>query len=304
MSGHDRSHGHAPASGHGRAFATGIALNTAFVAVELVFGLRAHSLALISDAGHNFGDVLGLALAWWASNLARRSPTLRRTYGLRRSTILAALANAILLLIAVGAIVWEAAQRLVQPQPVEAGTVIWVAAAGVVINGVSALLFLSGRKDDLNIRGAFLHMASDAVVSLGVVATGIAMQLAGWLWLDPVVSIAIAVIITVGTWGLLRESMDLAMDAVPVGINPLDVESYLAALADVEAVHDLHIWGMSTTETALTAHLIMRRVPVSDAFLQAVSGELHERFGIEHTTIQFEHGDAEPPCVQAPSEVV
>ena len=304
MSGHDHSHAHAPASGHGRAFATGIALNTAFVAVELVFGLRAHSLALVSDAGHNFGDVLGLALAWWASNLARRSPTLRRTYGLRRSTILTALANAILLLIAVGAIVWEAAQRLFLPQPVEAGTVIWVAAVGVAINGVSALLFLSGRKADLNIRGAFLHMASDAVVSLGVVATGIAMQIAGWPWLDPVVSIAIAVIITIGTWGLLRESMDLAMDAVPVGISPPDVESYLAALSDVEAVHDLHIWGMSTTEAALTAHLIMRRVPVSDAFLRAVSRELHERFGIEHTTIQFEHGDAEPPCAQAPSEVV
>lgn len=303
MAAHDHSHGHRPVA-HGRAFAIGVGLNLAFVVAEVIFGLRAHSLALVSDAGHNFGDVLGLLLAWWASGLARRNPSRRRTYGLRRSTILAALVNALLLLIAVGGIIWEAIHRLMAPQPVSGTTVVWVAAAGIVVNGATALLFMSGRKGDLNIRGAFLHMASDAIVSFGVVMTGLAMRMSGWLWLDPAVSMLIAVVITVGTWGLLRESIDLAMDAVPPGVDPHEVELHLAALPDVAAVHDLHIWGMSTTETALTAHLVMARIPENDRLIERICRELHDRFGIEHPTIQFEHGDGATPCAQEPSDVV
>lgn len=288
----------------GRAFAVGFALNLTFVAVEIGFGIGARSLALLSDAGHNFGDVLGLLLAWWASRLARRIPTQRRTYGLRRSTVLAALANAILLLVAVGGIVLEALRRFGHPAPVVGGTVSMVAAAGVVINSATALLFMTDRKYDINVRGAFLHMVADAGVSLGVVLTGLAILRTGWLWLDPAASLVIAGVITVGTWGLLRESMELAMDAVPSGIDPTQVEAYLASLPAVQAVHDLHIWGMSTTETALTAHLVVREVPRNDALLGRAARELHDRFGIGHTTIQFEHEDAAQSCGQAPNEVV
>ena len=300
---HDHRHTHS-APDYGRAFAVGIALNLGFVLAEAVFGLRAHSLALLSDAGHNLSDVLGLLLAWGASHLSQRKPSARRTYGLRRSSILVALANAILLLLAVGGIAWEALRRFGHPEAVAGTTVIWVAAVGVVVNAVTALLFIAGRKTDLNIRGAFLHMAADAVVSLGVVVAGFAILRTGWLWLDPVVSLVISAAITAGTWGLLRESLDLAMDAVPAGIEPRDVEVYLRAVAGVIAVHDLHIWGMSTTETALTAHIVVPSGVLGDDFLAQIGRELHDRFAIEHTTLQLERGDAMNPCAQAPADVV
>jgi cobalt-zinc-cadmium efflux system protein len=300
---HDHAHHHAPTD-FGRAFAIGIALNLGFVIVEAIYGGIAHSLALIADAGHNLSDVLGLALAWGASILVRRLPTKRRTYGLRRTSILAALINALFLLIAIGAIAWEAIRRLQHPQPVASGVVMGVAAIGILINGITAWLFMSGRKGDLNIRGAFLHMAADAVVSLGVVLAALAMHYTGWLWLDPAVSLVIVVVIAVGTWGLLRDSVNLALDAVPQGIDPDEVEAYLAALPGVAAVHDLHIWGMSTTEAALTVHLVTPDASVDDALLARINKDMHGRFGIDHTTIQFELGDAAHPCDQAPLAAV
>lgn len=310
---HDHAHENGPAHGHdhvpkdfGKAFAIGIALNMAFVVTEAVYGYFANSLALLADAGHNLSDVLGLALAWGATILVRRLPTKRRTYGLRRSSILASLINAVLLLLAVGAIAWEAIGRFWHPEPVSSGTVMAVATVGIVINGITAWLFASGSKSDVNIRGAFLHMAADAAVSFGVVIAALAMRATGWLWLDPAVSlvIVIVIVITVGTWGLLRHSLDLAMDAVPPHINPNEVESYLAGLPGVVAVHDLHIWGMSTTEVALTVHLVKPDAQIDDALLTEIQHELHERFGIDHTTVQFEKGDAAHPCEQAPTTVV
>lgn len=308
---HEHAHDHGPAHGHdhapkdfGKAFAIGIALNMAFVATEAVYGYLANSLALLADAGHNLSDVLGLALAWGATILVRRLPTKRRTYGLRRSSILASLINAVFLLLAVGAIAWEAIGRFLQPEPVASGTVMAVAGVGIVINGITAWLFASGSKSDVNIRGAFLHMAADAVVSVGVVIAALAMRATGWLWLDPAVSLIIVVVITVGTWGLLRHSLDLAMDAVPPQIDPHQVESYLAGLPGVVAVHDLHIWGMSTTEVALTVHLVKPDAEIDDALLTEIQHELHERFGIDHTTVQFERGDTAHPCAQAPATVI
>lgn len=298
---HDHNHA---ATSHNRAFAIGIALNLAFVAIESVFGVLANSLALLADAGHNLSDVLGLLLAWGAGYLAKRRPTLRRTYGLRRSSILAALLNALLLLIAVGAIAWEAIGRFAHPEPVLGGTVIAVAAVGVVINTITALLFLSGRKDDLNIRGAFLHMAADAAVSLGVVVTGVVIGITGWAWLDPVTSLLIAFVITVGTWNLLRQSIDLSMDAVPEGVDLPGVRAFLASLPGVAEVHDLHIWGMSTTETALTVHLIKPEAKADDDWLAWVGNELHDQFDIEHATIQVETGQGSQPCKLASDEVV
>jgi len=299
--GHDHDHG--PPS-HTRAFAVGVALNLAFVAVEASYGLRAHSLALVADAGHNLSDVVGLLLAWGAATLGARRPSPRRTYGLRRTSILAALANAILLLIAVGAIAWEAVLRLRTPEPVASGVVIVVALIGIGINTATALLFLRGRKKDMNIRGAFLHMAADAGVSAGVVVAALIMTRTGWLWLDPAVSLAIAAVITIGTWGLLRDSVNLALDAVPDGIAPDQVEAYLAGLPGVQAVHDLHIWGMSTTHVALTAHLVKPLVENEDQLLADTCHELHDRFGIEHATLQVERSEAAARCAQAPAEVV
>ncbi len=295
------SHG---APSHNRAFAIGVGLNLAFVAVEAAYGLRAHSLALVADAGHNFSDVLGLLLAWGAAYLAVVKPSVRRTYGLRRTSILAALGNALLLLIAVGAIAWEAVNRLQRPEVVASGVVIVVAVIGIVINTATALLFMQGRKHDLNIRGAFLHMAADAGVSIGVVVAALVMRQTGWLWLDPVVSLAIAAVITIGTWGLLRDSVNLALDAVPEGITPAEVQTYLAQLPGVVAVHDLHIWGMSTTEVALTAHLVKPDIENEDVLLGKVTSELHDRFGIEHATIQLERDPTCAGCKQAPAEVV
>jgi cobalt-zinc-cadmium efflux system protein len=248
--GHDTTH-------YDQAFAVGVVLNLGFVVVEFIYGQLAHSLALVADAGHNLSDVLALLLAWGAAVLARRRPTPGRTYGLRRSSILAALVNAVVLLVAIGAIAWEAVRRFSAPTPVAEQTVIWVAAIGIVINAGTALLFLSGRRGDVNIRGAFLHMAADAGVSLGVVLAGVAILATGWWWLDPVVSLMIVVVILIGTWGLLRDAVNLALDAVPEGVDVHGVRQYLASLPKVVDVHDLHIWGMSTTETALTAHLVM-----------------------------------------------
>jgi cobalt-zinc-cadmium efflux system protein len=300
---HDHGHSHSPPAGN-LAFAVGITLNLAFVVAEVIYGLAANSLALLSDAAHNLSDVFGLLIAWGAIHLGRSLPTKRRTYGLRRSSILAALVNAIVLLVVVGGIAWEAVGRFAKPEVVAGSTVIWVAALGVVINSISALLFMAGRKRDININGAFMHMAADAAISLGVVIIGFGIRVTGWQWLDPAVSIVIGMVIVVGTWSLLRESINLAMDAVPAGIDPHAVDSYLAALPGVQSVHDLHIWGMSTTEAALTAHLVMPRPPSDDKFLQGVCHDLHARFAIGHVTVQIEHGTADVFCRQAPEEVV
>jgi cobalt-zinc-cadmium efflux system protein len=297
---HDHGHHHGPAN-HDRAFAIGIALNLGYVATEAYFGLIADSLALLADAGHNLSDVLGLALAWGAAWLARREPTPRRTYGLRRSSILAALANAMLLLVATGAIALEAVQRLQSPAPVATGIVLWVAGVGVLVNGGTALLFLRGRAHDLNVRGAFLHMAADAAVTVGVMAAALAIGWTGWLWLDPAASLAIAAVILAGTWGLLRDSVDLALDAVPRRIDPAEVAAFLRAQPGVTGIHDLHIWAMSTTETALTVHLVRPGTGPDDGLLARLRRDLHDRFAIEHATIQVEAGE---PCPQAPAHVV
>jgi cobalt-zinc-cadmium efflux system protein len=308
---HDHSHGHSHGHGHSHepanynaAFAIGISLNLAFVVVEVIYGLKSHSLALVADAGHNFGDVLGLVLAWVAALLALKLPTRRHTYGMRRSSILAALGNAIFLLVTVGAIAWEAIGRFRHPDTIQTNTVIWVAALGIVINTATALLFMSGRKGDLNIRGAFLHMAADAAVSAGVVIAGIVIGFTGWLWIDPAVSLAIVIVITLGTWSLLTESINLALDAVPESVDLHDVEAYLRALPEVTEVHDLHIWGMSTTDVALTAHLVKPSVEDEDALLVNTCRELHDRFGIEHATIQLERGHGPHECKQAPANVI
>lgn len=296
---HGRGHGHvhAPAA-FDRAFAIGIGLNLTFVAVEALYGFRAQSLALVADAGHNLSDVVGLVVAWGAAVLARRAPTRRRTYGMRSGSILAALFNAVILLVAVAGIAWEAVVRLRHPEAAHPQTVIVVALVGMLVNGATALLFASGRKGDLNIRGAYLHMASDAGVSLGVVIAGIAMMITGWLWVDPVVSLIIAALITIGTWSLLTQSVDLALHAAPEGVDPVAVERYLSSLPGVTTVHDLHIWGMSTTEAALTVHLVHPEAPAAadhDAFLARIARELHDQFGIEHVTVQVERGRG-PEC--------
>ena len=297
------SHDHAPER-FDRAIAIGVALNAAFIAVEVVSGLTAHSLALISDAGHNLSDVLGLLLAWGAGTLARRRPTSRRTYGFRRSSILAALVNAVTLFVVTGGVAWEALLRFNSAEAVAGSTVIWVASTGVIINGATALLFLSGRKGDLNIRGAFLHMAADAGLSLGVALTGALILATGWRWLDPAAGLVISAVILVSTWGLLRDSVNLALDAVPEGIDMTAVESYLSGLPAVTGVHDLHVWAMSTTETALTAHLVVRARSNGDALLAVAGNELHDRFGIEHATIQIETGDVRHSCRAAAGETV
>ncbi len=298
---HDHAHEH---PGRGRAFALGIALNLGFVAIESVYGVLAHSMALLADAGHNLSDVLALALAWGASILGRRVPSRRFTYGLGSTTILAALINSMLLMLVVGGIAVEAVQRLLNPVPVATLTVIWVALGGIVINTATALLFLRGREHDLNVRGAFVHMAADAAVSLGVVLAGAAMLYTGWTWLDPAMSLVIAAVIVAGTWGLLRDSANLALHAVPPRIDTALIRGYFSGLAGVAEFHDLHIWGMSTTETALTVHLVMPGGHPSDRFIAEVADELRERFAIGHATIQVETGDALHPCVLAPDHVV
>lgn len=294
-------HGHAPAS-FGRAFALGVALNLGFVIVEAIFGIASHSVALLADAGHNASDVLALAVAWVATELVKRTPTARFTYGLRGSSILAALFNAVFLLVIVGAISWEAIRRLGAPEPVAGKTVMIVAALGIVVNGVTAWMF-SGGKGDINLRGAFVHMASDALVAAGVVVAGFVILLTGWLWVDPVVSLAVNAVIVVGTWDLLRDSLGMAMAAAPSDIDPAEVRALLAGRPGVESVHDLHIWPMSTTEVALTCHLVMPRGHPGDAFLHQLAEDLAKRFRIAHSTVQIEV-DPDAACALAPDEVV
>lgn len=275
---------------YGFAFGFGIILNMLFIIVEVVYGILGDSLALLADAGHNLSDVFGLIIAWIAVWLGKKAPTTNRTYGYKRSSILAALLNAIFLLIAIGGIAWEAIQRFSSPASVNGTTVIIVAIIGIVINAVTAMLFMSGRKHDLNIRGAFLHMFADALVSLGVVVAGFMILWTGWAWLDPLVSLVIAIVIFFGTWSLLKESLNLSLDAVPKGIDLNEIKNYLEKDPTILEVHDLHIWGMSTTEVALTVHLIRSKTEDHDIFLQTLAEELHEKFGIEHATIQIEKG--------------
>lgn len=298
---HSGGHHHGDPNNHGRAFVIAIALNTAFVVVECAYGLIANSTALMADAGHNLSDVLGLLLAWGAAILARKAPSERYTYGLRSSSILAALANAMFLLIACGAIAWEAVQRFSQPPAVAALTVSLVAAVGIFINGLSAWLFMQGSKVDLNIRGAYLHMAADAAVSLGVVLAGIAMIFTGWYWLDPIISLVIVIVVVIGTWDLLRESVQLVLNAVPATIEVPMIDIYLRQCTGVTDIHDLHIWGMSTTESALTVHLVMPDGYPGDAFMDDIMRTLKERFSIQHSTLQVEQGTTYHACALRPS---
>lgn len=284
---HAGHHHHGPVR-HDRAFAIGVALNVVYIVAEVIAGFAVNSMALLADAGHNTGDVVSLLLAWGASWLAQRPTTRRHTYGLRKASVLASLTNAVLLLLAIGAIAWEAARRFADPQPVAGSTVMWVAGLGVVINTATALLFMRGRHHDINVKGAYLHMAADAGVSLGVVFAGVAIHFTGATWIDPVASLVIVGVIAAGTWGLLRDSFNLAMDAVPEGIDPTAVRRFLGEQPGVTGVHDLHIWAMSTTATALTAHLVKPDAGNEDAFLARVADDLRERFDIGHATIQIE----------------
>ena len=300
--GHDHSHAHAGHHHHGpvthdRAFGIGIALNVAFVLIEAFYGWRSDSLALLADAGHNLSDVAGLILAWGAAVAGRLRPTSRRTYGWARASILAALANGALLLFAMGALALEAVQRIHSPEPVGGWTVIVVAAVGVLVNGLTAALFMSGSKDDLNIRGAFLHMAGDALVSLGVVAAGALYLQFGWAWLDPVVSLAIAGVIVAGAWGLFRQSLHLAFDGVPESIELAEVHAWLSSQPGVTDVHDLHVWALGTAEIALTAHLVMPAGYPGDAFVAGIAVELEQRFQIRHPTLQIELDGIADGCV-------
>lgn len=301
---HGHGHAHALAPGQfDRAVGIAVALNALFVAVEAGAGFAANSLALLADAGHNAGDVAGLLFAWGANWLARRPPSRRYTWGLRRSTIYAALGNAMLLLAACGAIAWEAVGRLLHPTPVAGPVVIAVAAAGVALNTLTALLFLRGRRD-ANVRGAFLHMAADAAVSAGVVAAGIAIAMTGLSWIDPAVSLAVAGAIVWTTWGLFREALDLALDAVPRGVDPAAIEAALAALPGVEEVHDLHVWGASTSEVSLTAHLVVAASADRDEVLAAAHDVLRSPFHVDHATIQIEGQAAGTACPQRPADVL
>ncbi len=297
-----RAHGPGRPS-YGRAFAIGIGLNLAYVGGEAVAGIVSGSLALLADAGHNLADVLGLSLSWGAAVLSRRQPSSRFTYGLRSTSILAALVNAIVLLVVTGGIAWEAIWRLTHPVPVASGIVIAAAAVGIFVNGGTALLFASG-SGDLNVRSAFLHLAADALVTAGVVAAGIVIWFTDWSWLDPVVSLVVSIIIVLGTWGLLKSAIGLALDAVPEGVDPTAVRTHLLRLPGVTGLHDLHIWGMSTTETALTCHLVMPGGHPGDAVLGGVAERLHRSFGIAHVTIQIELADTDEACVLTPEHVV
>lgn len=293
---HNHEHHHPAPASFSRAFAIGIALNTVFVAVEAYYGWQINSLALLADAGHNLSDVAGLLLAWGAALAARLQPDARHTYGWRCASILAAFANAVLLLVAMGSLAWEALDRLNSPVATQGWTLITVATIGIVINSVTALLFLRGRDHDLNVRGAFLHMAADALVSLGVVIGGALYLWQGWAWLDPIISLGIAAVIVAGSWGLLRQSLHLLFDGVPEGINLPAVHTWLAARPGVARVDDLHVWAMSTTQVALTAHLVMPAGPPGDDFLHEASEALHEHFGIDHATLQITRAPLMPAC--------
>jgi len=288
---HDHNH---QLSNYNRAFAIGVMLNVIFVVIEAGYGVAAGSLALIADAGHNLSDVLSLLLAWGAGLLARKAATEQRTYGFRKVTVMASLTSAILLLVALGGITWETIGRFFDPKPVEGITVIAVAAIGVVINTITALLFISGQKHDLNIRGAFLHMAADAGVSLGVVVAGITIMVTGWLFIDPLISLLIVAVILVGTWSLLRDSMNFAIDSVPKHIDIAVIKRYLTGLENVSQIHDLHVWPMSTTEVAMSVHLVIGEASLKNDFLPKIQKEMHDSFGIEHSTIQIERKDDDP----------
>jgi len=292
--GHDHSH---EISNYNRSFAIGIALNVVFVIVEVGYGLFADSLALLADAGHNLSDVVSLLLAWGASALAGKAATSTRTYGFRKATVMASLISAIMLMVVLGGITWEAVGRFVQPKLVDGQTVIVVAAIGVVINTLTALLFVKGQKHDLNLRGAFLHMAADAAVSLGVVVAGIFITFQGLLWIDPVISIVIVVVIFVGTWNLLRESLDYAIDAVPKGTDIDGIRNYLETIDSVVSIHDLHVWPLSTTEVALTVHLVVNNSCLDNDFLLQIQQNLHENYGIEHATMQVESMQSDMVCM-------
>ncbi len=302
--GHDHNHAPPDSTTTSRAFALSVGLNVAFVVIESVFGILAHSTALLADAAHNASDVVGLGLAWGAAILARRRPSLRHTYGLRASTVLAALANAVLLLVAVGGVSWEAVRRLADPGPVEGLTVLTVAAVGVVINAASALLFVSGRKGDINVRAAFMHLAADAGVSLAVVLAGAVIYRTGWTWLDPATSLGVSIVVLVGTWGVLREAVHLALAGVPEGVSLAAVDDYLRKLPGVCEVHDLHIWPMGTTEVALTVHLVLPWGDQPPPFLSELERVLHDEFGIHHATVQLEPLQDVTSCGLAPPEVV
>lgn len=278
-------------------------MNIGFVVIEAVYGVLSNSMALLADAGHNLSDVLGLLVAWGASELVKRQPTLRFSYGLRGSSILAALFNAVFLLLTVGALSWEALLRLSAPEPIAETTVMIVAAIGVAVNGFTAWMFAAGGKDDINLRGAFLHMASDALVSAGVIVAAVVMMATGWLWLDPVVSLAINAIIIWGTWSLLRDSVAMSLAAAPKNIDPAAVKIFIAGQPGVAALHDLHIWPMSTTETALTCHLVMPAGHPGDDFLHGLAAKLAQKFRIQHATIQIET-EPERACALAPDHVV
>ena len=294
---HSHTNAHHDIHNHGHTFLIAIALNTIFVAIELTYGFIANSTALIADAGHNLSDVLSLLLAWGAAFLGRKVPNERYTYGLRSTSILAALANAMLILVACGAIAWEAIHRFAQPPLIAGLTVTLVAGIGIVINGLSAWLFAKGSKGDLNIRSAYLHMLVDAIVSIGVVVAGLAMMFSDWYWLDPVISLVIVSIIVIGTWDLLRDSVQLALSAVPSHINMTAIEIYLRQCPGVEDIHDLHIWGMSTTESALTVHLVMPKGYPGDAFMDDIMLKLKKIYSIQHCTLQVEQGTTSHACM-------
>ena len=292
-------HHHHAAPDYNRAFAIGVALNVLFVIIEVFYGVMANSLALITDAGHNLSDVMGLLLAWGANYLAQKQPSLRRTYGYSRATILASMFSGLLLLAAVVVISWEAINRFMTPSEPAGQTIMMVAGIGVVINSITAWLFVSGKDHDLNIRGAYLHMAADALVSLGVVVSGFVIWKFGLKWFDPMSSLLIALVIFWSTWGLLRDSLNLSIDAVPPGMDPTEVRDWLSAQPGVEGMHDLHIWPISTTQTALTAHLLMSEPPEDDDFLHHLASQLQEKFKISHATFQIERGDGNHPCMQS-----
>jgi cobalt-zinc-cadmium efflux system protein len=296
--GHGHHHHHHP-SAYGWAFAAGIALNLGFVAIETIYGFLANSMALLADAGHNLADVLSLAAAWAGATLAKRPPSPRFSYGWRAASILSALANSVILLVAVSFIAYHAVLRLIIPDFTEGGTVTIVAGIGILINGATALMFARGRRSDVNVRGAYLHMVADALVSAGVVVAGIIIAATGWLWVDPVTGLIVAAIILIAGWDLLKESLVLAMAGVPRGIDPDEVEAHLCSLAGVERVHDLHIWPMSTTEFALTAHLVMPDGFPGDRFLADCAHTIEHRFRIGHSTFQVEIGE---DCVREAKE--
>ncbi|WP_438393829.1 cation diffusion facilitator family transporter [Caballeronia sp. DA-9] len=289
-------HHHAPQAGQGRTFAIAVGLNMVIVIVQAVYGFIAHSTALLADAGHNLSDVLGLLLAWGAVWLGARKPSERYTFGLGSSSILASLANAALLLFACGAIVLEAVQRLFNPAPVAGLDVFVVATIGLVVNGFSAWLFMRGSKEDLNIRGAFLHMAGDAGISAAVAISGLVILFTGASWIDPAMSIVVVAVIVAGTWGLGRDAMRLAMAAVPPGVDKPRIEKYLADLPGVTDVHDLHVWALSTTENAMTAHIVMPAGHPGDVFVDSIVGTLRRDYAMHHATLQVEMGTTEHGC--------